>query len=405
MKPNLRNILLHVSYLIFFYMSLAAQTFAKTSAADIPVLGEGYYLVVGAFNISSNAVRYSSAINKKGEQSKVGKSPHKNIYYVYVLATMDLELAKAKWVEYRNTIEFADAWVFKNVKIPDDEFIEIGTNKSVSATGNQQIFADPTDSPDRKAPKIEIKVEEEQPALSGEGFNYIFNAVNATTLKEVPGVITVVDALRNKAVTSLNTNEPVIVPDPGTAEKKVVFICDIFGFVKQQVALNLENPAASSDPNIAIGEDGVTEVNFQLTRHNPGEIIVMFHVYFHNDAAIMKPESRYELNSLLDMMREDEALKIRIHGHTNGNSPGKIIKLRDGDTNFFEVTGNNIHGQGSAKDLSKERANVIKLWLMQQGIDERRMELKGWGGKKMLYDKKSEQAARNVRVEIELLKK
>ncbi len=402
MKPNKRIVLVFSSFIIFFTFGHLASASIKP-LNDIPVLGEGYYLVVGAFNIQSNAVRYSAAINKRGENSKVGKSPRKHIFYVYVLATMDLELAKAKWVEYRNTAEFADAWVFKNVKVEQDEFIEIGTNKSAVATGSQQIFADPTENPDRKVPKIEVK--EEEPVASGEGFNYLFNAVNATTLKEVAGAVTVVDALRNKAITTLNTNEPVVVPDPGTAEKKVVFICDIFGFVKQQVALNLEDPLAANDPNVTVSEDGSAVVNFQLARHNPGDIITMFHVYFHNDAAVMKPESRYELNSLLDMLREDESLRIRIHGHTNGNAAGKIVKLRDGDTNFFEVTENNIHGQGSAKALSKERANVIKLWLMQKGIDEKRMELKGWGGKKMLYDKKSEQAGRNVRVEIELLKK
>jgi len=42
--------------------------------------------------------------------------------------------------------------------------------------------------------------------------------------------------------------------------------------------------------------------------------------------------------------------------------------------------------------------------LIHQGIEEKRMDLKGWGGKKMLYDKKSDQAGRNVRVEIEILK-
>jgi outer membrane protein OmpA-like peptidoglycan-associated protein len=130
----------------------------------------------------------------------------------------------------------------------------------------------------------------------------------------------------------------------------------------------------------------------------------MYQVYFYNDAAIMKPESKFELNSLLDMLKENENLEITIHGHTNGNAPGKIIKLTPGDTRFFEVSDTNIESQGSAKELSKQRAEVIKNWLISKGISEKRMKLEGWGGKKMLYDKNDPMAARNIRVEIEIMK-
>jgi outer membrane protein OmpA-like peptidoglycan-associated protein len=135
-----------------------------------------------------------------------------------------------------------------------------------------------------------------------------------------------------------------------------------------------------------------------------GEVLTMYNVYFYNNAAIMKPESKFELNSLLGMLKENEKLTIRIHGHTNGNTAGKIIKLKEDDNNFFEITANNIDGLGSAKDLSQERADVIARWLMEQGIDKKRMDIKGWGGKKMIYKKTDAMAGKNVRVEIELLK-
>ncbi|MEQ8926423.1 MAG: hypothetical protein RLO81_11455 [Fulvivirga sp.] len=59
--------------------------------------------------------------------------------------------------------------------------------------------------------------------------------------------------------------------------------------------------------------------------------------------------------------------------------------------------------KASAKKLSEYRAYTIQHWLMDQGIEENRMEIKGWGGKKMLYDKHSSLAEKNVRVEIEIL--
>ena len=118
----------------------------------------------------------------------------------------------------------------------------------------------------------------------------------------------------------------------------------------------------------------------------------------------MKPESDFEINSLLGMLKENEKLEIKIHGHTNGNAAGKIIKLKNDDDNFFKITDNNDVGTGSAKELSKARADIIMRWLVNQGIDKKRMTLKGWGGKKMIYGKTDSMAGRNVRVEIEILK-
>ena len=389
--------------LIGLFIAYPGQSFS-TLQNDIPVLEEGYYLVVGAFNIPSNAVRYSKLINSKGEKSKVGLNPNKNIHYVYVASSMDLDFIKSKWVDYRNSTEFANAWVFKNVSTPSDGFVDLEKpSASVAISEEIEIFEDPSERPENQAPKIEIPEVVEEP-LEGEGFPYIFNVVNATTLKEVKGYVTVVDAVRNKVITSLETNKPQLVPDPGTADKQILFICDIFGFVKQQVAIDLNSPLASGDPNVSQIEDGNTIVNFELIRHKAGDIITMYQVYFYNDAALMKPESQFELNSLLDMLQENDNLTIKIHGHTNGNVSGPIVKLKEDDTNFFAVTDNNIKGFGSAKELSHERAAIIAKYLINQGIDGKRMEIKGWGGKKMLYDKKSDQAARNVRVEVEILK-
>jgi len=385
--------------ILFFYISLLGLAHPKPTVFpdNVPVLGEGYYLVVGAFNSKSNAIRYSKHINAAGENSKVGINPNKPIHYVYVVESKDLDYIKSKWIEYRNRPEFADAWVFKNVKEPANNFVDVEKDQT---SAEVEIFEEPEE---KQPPKIEIPEVADEP-LEGEGYSYIFNAINSTTLKEVPGYVTVVDAVRNKVVTSLETNKPQLVPDPGTVDKDILFICDIFGFVKQQVALNLDNPLASGDPNVEQGEDNTTIVNFELVRHKAGDIITMYQVYFYNDAAIMKPESEFELNSLLDMLQENEKLTIKIHGHTNGNAPGPIIKLKDDDNNFFTMTDNNVEGYGSAKDLSYERAKTIKRWLVDQGISEKRMSLKGWGGKKMIYDKKSDQAKRNVRVEIEILK-
>jgi outer membrane protein OmpA-like peptidoglycan-associated protein len=128
----------------------------------------------------------------------------------------------------------------------------------------------------------------------------------------------------------------------------------------------------------------------------------MYNVYFFKDAAIMRPESRFEVNSLLDMLNENAKYRIRIHGHTNGGATGKIISKAKGSDSFFSLN-ETKEGFGSAKKLSQERAEIIKDYLVSKGVDPKRMVIKAWGGKRPIFDKHHSRAQENVRVEIEIL--
>jgi outer membrane protein OmpA-like peptidoglycan-associated protein len=138
-----------------------------------------------------------------------------------------------------------------------------------------------------------------------------------------------------------------------------------------------------------------------MVRYQKGDIATLYNVYFFNDAAVMLPESKYELNSLLNMMME-KPYKIVLHGHTNSNARGRII-LRNSEENFFSISSDIKESYGSAKELSKQRAETIKAWLIANGIDGTRIEIKAWGGTRMLYEKNSARAKQNVRVEVEVL--
>jgi len=102
------------------------------------------------------------------------------------------------------------------------------------------------------------------------------------------------------------------------------------------------------------------------------------------------------------MLQENPRYKIRIHGHTNGNSAGKIISMGD-SKNFFQLNKDNKEGRGSANKLSEERALLIQKYLIENGIDPARSEVKAWGGKQPIYEVDHQAAQANVRVEIEIL--
>jgi outer membrane protein OmpA-like peptidoglycan-associated protein len=131
----------------------------------------------------------------------------------------------------------------------------------------------------------------------------------------------------------------------------------------------------------------------------------MYNVFFFKDAAVMKANSRFELNSLIDMLKENDELRIKIHGHTNGTARGKIITISAESENYFTLNQDVVEEFGSAKELSLQRAEVIKNYLITFGLDASRMEVIGWGGKKPIYDKMDKLAVKNVRVEIEILEK
>ena len=389
-----------------FYTSTAAFRLKETLKQQevqqkIPSLEKGMYIIVAAFKIAENATQYAKSIKIKGKTPGVGRYDANGLYYVYAHSTPDdLEYARARRGELRKTTQFYDAWILY-VGLKLSELIQEEEAPDV-VTINQPVERKIEDIVPEK-PKQEEFIPPPPVKQEPNQYSFRFKAINATTLDEVQGDITIIDADRNKSMKSVSTNQTHQLEAPTTQSKEIIALCDIFGFAKEQVKFKIDDPMSSPDKNAMVESGGITTVTFNLARHNVGKVLTMYNVYFYNNAAIMKPESKFELASLYNMLKENENLKIKIHGHTNGNTSGKIIKLRKDDDDFFEITSNNIEGVGSAKELSKERALTISRWLVDQGIDGNRMEIKGWGGKKMIYKKTDPMAGKNVRVEIELL--
>ena len=100
-----------------------------------------------------------------------------------------------------------------------------------------------------------------------------------------------------------------------------------------------------------------------------GEKETLDYIFFFRDAAILRPESQHEVDRLVLLMNKHPEEKIRIHGHTNGNDRGKIIRMKNPYENFFSLD-NSVEGSGSAIELSEMRANVIRDYLIKNGIDK-----------------------------------
>jgi hypothetical protein len=432
-----------VSVLIVFLSCISAFSQHQSE------LNPGYYIVVGAYaptreNVAQN---YTEVLTRRGYNAGYGFNTSKNCFFVYLKYFTDLKASVQDMQVTRKQPEFAQAWV----RVVPGEIHPISNNLPPL---NRERLADEQKQKDELAKKSKeekavsktevavtqpnVEVTKTEPQKTEPAKNQSTVAQNTIVAKAddgiivtdnapivqfpkmtlgntevfislfdqvhnriVEGTVTVVDADSKKVLKEAKGNEYFYLPNPRSKSGKLNLVCDAFGYKKMEYSINYLSPLADT-VHQHIELLGTTFViNFNLLRYGKDDVGVLGNVTFYNDAAIMLPDSREELTGLLDMMRENPNYKIRLHGHTNGNYNGKIIKIGD-NKNFFSLDGSKST-MGTAKDLSYERAEVIKEYLVANGIDGTRMEVKGWGGKKPLFDKNSVNAKRNVRVEVEIV--
>jgi len=401
------------------------------------------FVVIGAFAIPNNAKRFTEQAVKKHLHAQFMLNPNRNLYYVYVLSTIDRAEAIGEALRLRKQAEFADTWVYNGIlgnamvsstdhmstrgidinpvteqKIEhvqqDDQSSTLSTQPNTKSTSGGVTVAPAVElaQPSASTAASHTSDQQSSPASTEsatsqsseldrgvEGANFYFNIFRTVDNAKVEGDVDVIDIDRTRKMGTYKGNMGVKVADPASKSDNVSLVCEVFGYRKVQRDVNYTTPEGEG---IEKNENGAVVIPFELVRLQKGDIAVMYNVYFFKDASIMRPESRFEVTSLLNMLKENPKYKIKIHGHANGGAHGKIISMGQGSTSFFALT-DTKEGFGSSKQLSEERASIIRNYLLANGIDGGRMQIKAWGGKRPIHDKHSARAQENVRVEIEIL--
>jgi len=369
------------------------------------------YVVIGAFAVHKNAIRFANyALKDLSLDAKFEMNPHRNLYYVYVLRTLDRDHAIAEALRLREQSKLKDTWVYsgslgKEISQPstsvDINPITGGSLETVSSNSpvvDEVVTAEIAEKP---ASLVTVVSASTDPTSDDEtdGKSFIFKITRAVDNANIEGEVDIIDTEKLRKLGTYKGNMPVRISSPSGNSSSISVACEVFGYRKEQRVIDYNNPLTE---DIEKDASGAVVIPFELTRLQKGDVAVMYNVYFFKDAGVMRPESRYEVNSLLQMLLENEKYSIKIHGHTNGGAAGKIISLEKNATNFFSLS-NTKEGFGSAKKLSEERASVIKSFLVSNGINPKRMEVKAWGGKRPMFDKHHTRAQENVRVEIEIM--
>ncbi len=139
--------------------------------------------------------------------------------------------------------------------------------------------------------------------------------------------------------------------------------------------------------------------DYYLLKIKEGKTFVMEHILFHPSTYALKDNSFSELDILVRYMKNNPKMKIQIEGHTAGNAPvtelNPAYKHLDDQWNFT----------GTAKKLSKLRAETVKKYLIQKGINSSRVLSTGYGASQKLITKpkSKDENALNMRVEVKII--
>jgi len=407
--------------LSFPFFPLLAQTTSPNR------LQAGYYVVVAAYfaQQASYAQRYADHLNTTGYHAQYGLDPNGKLFFVYLDQYADFTTSVRQMLQVRKAGVFDKAWVrtvrdgsggpvatvatlTKQTPSTPTETAPVAATVNTTPVVEDKKKTEPVVMAEPKTTTAETVVVENptaKPVYVPQTLNntqVFLSLYNATTNEIVDGEVEVVDTERAKLLTKVKGNTYLPLPNPGSKSGEISLIANVFGFRKEQHEINYRNTEADTlKPYVAL-VGNYYMINFGLTRIHKGDISTLYNVYFYNDAAIMLPESKYQLNSLLKLFVENPKLKVVLHGHTNGNGRGKIIYM-GASKDFFTITKDVIQGSGSAKELSLARAHVIREWLVSQGISAPRVLVKGWGGSRMIHDKNSVHARKNIRVDVEVV--
>jgi outer membrane protein OmpA-like peptidoglycan-associated protein len=119
-----------------------------------------------------------------------------------------------------------------------------------------------------------------------------------------------------------------------------------------------------------------------LQKVEAGKTITLDNILFGKSKYELLPESFEELDKVAELMKINPTMEIELAGHTdNIGDPQKNI------------------------ELSENRVNSVKNYLVRKGIPANRIKSVGYGGSKPLYSNETEETRKlNRRVEMKVLK-
>lgn len=160
------------------------------------------------------------------------------------------------------------------------------------------------------------------------------------------------------------------------------FSFPIFGVVKYQITAEAKGYTPRTvilDPREV---DDLRKVIRNIVLTPAGEAIRLNHLIFAQGKAHIEPESFGELDQVVLMMKDNGTMVIQLEGHTD-----------------------NLGNAKANMDLSEQRVEAVKKYMVSKGISKKRIRTKAFGGTQPLTSDVTPEARNiNRRVEMRILK-
>jgi outer membrane protein OmpA-like peptidoglycan-associated protein len=363
---------------------------------------KNYYVVVGAFSTEGNAKELKAHLpNTSADTAYAMANDQDNLVHLYVLRTADQDEAASKAMQLQKGIEEMDnGGPYEAVTI--NSLLEqksVTIKNAIETHGGadaEDVTSDASESKGSSS-SAENPMAGIAPATpAGRMFKFMITDPNGVN---IPGAVHVVDFQNEIDLASYKTSAYTSILNPGR-DHDVSVVCGIFGYKQSEKYLDYSHPDNIEGSYRDVS--GAWVIPYDLERLEKGDVSVMYNVSFHQNADVMLPPSKADLDELVKMMMENADYKIVIHGHCNGKND-RVITAMGSDHSYFETKGSSEFF-GSAKELAQLRANAIKQYLLEYGISEKRIKTYAWGGRYMLVEPDHRFSNLNDRIEIEILK-
>lgn len=407
---------------LFLPALLALTLVANVSFGQKKDPGPDRHVIVGVFRVLDNAVRFTDKANKQNFSAGYVQNPRNKLYYVYIFQSTEPKKAQAFMMKVRLETEYKDAWVYKGTlgsplqetpvtQTPaetkeDPKKEPVVTEKPKEEPKKDSVVTTPAETPIEKP--VEQPVVEEKPKVDSTatgmtvkpvGKPFFFKLVSSETNEPLVGEIHVYEPNgTSQTYQSFPANQVVYLPAPKDPSQVYSISTLSAGYQEMRRSVNYADPSTSS---AEVGTSSEFIIALPAVHVKMGDYIEFKDVRFFQNSVMLHPESKEELDGLAELLKENPRYKINIHAHCNGTQDRNII-VRGQSNEFFGASTGTQRKTVSDKELTELRAQLVKDYLVSQGVDAKSISTKGEGGSALIYPVNSTLANRNDRVEIEV---
>jgi len=160
------------------------------------------------------------------------------------------------------------------------------------------------------------------------------------------------------------------------------FSFQIFGTAKYQITATAEGYNSKTIIVAPKDIDSNNVINRVMILTPKGQTIILDDLIFAQGKSVIDPKSYPGLDEVVQMMKENPKIEIQLEGHTD-----------------------NVGSPKANLELSQDRVDAVKKYIVGKGVNKNRIQTKAFGGSQPLGNEMTPEArSKNRRVEMRILK-